>query len=94
MPTRESIQQSLSFQNNNIPNQLKIPNNEHIISIFDKDTEKSYILERQVLVPTGFNGEQDKNGPSIFKVQEVGTAKFKCLPVTDYGKIMNLHKLR
>ena len=33
-------------------------------------------------------------GPSIFKVQEVGTAKFKCLPVTDYGKIMNLHKQR
>ena len=35
-----------------------------------------------------------KSGQTIFKVQEVGTAKFKCLPVTDYGKIMALQKQR
>ena len=74
--------------------------NDHIISIFDKDNEKSYLLERQVLVRTGLSttsnaaNNADQNGPSIFKVQEVGAAKFKCLAVTDYGKIMNLHKQR
>lgn len=68
------------------------PANEHIISIFDGETEKSYILE-QTKVDSNAN-EKDKNGPSIFKVQEIGTARFKCLPVTDYGKIMSLHKQR
>lgn len=93
MRQSSSFQQNAGMPQHNQVVKLSNVNNEHIISIFDKDTEKSYLLERQVLVPTGLTGaEQDKNGPSIFKVQEVGTAKFKCIPVTEYGKIMNLHR--
>ena len=49
------------------------------------------------MMPVGNHGtssDVDKNGQAIFKVQEIGTAKFKCLPVTDYGKIMSLQKQR
>ena len=63
------------------------PVNEQIISIFDGETEKSYLLERK-------DTKDGNEGPNVFKVQEVGTARFKCLPVTDYGKIMTLHKQR
>ena len=58
---------------------MKRPANDQIISIFDGETEKSYLLERK-------DGKNGADGPNIFKVQEVGTARFKCLPVTDYGK--------
>ena len=67
--------------------------NDQVISIFDKDTDKNYLLQREVMMPSGLAGVTDQNkgsAVSIFKVQEVGTSKFKCLPVTDYGKIMNL----
>lgn len=75
-------------------NSVKRLGAEQIISIFDRETEKSYLLEKQpFLGPTSLPNECEK-GPSIYKVQEVGTARFKCLPVTDYGKIMNLHRQR
>ena len=59
--------------------------NEQLISIFDGGNQKSYLLERAVM------GHIRKK--NVSNLQDVATARFKCLPVTDYGTIMmNMQK--
>ena len=52
------------------PKITQLPNNnDHIISIFDKDTEKSYLLEQQALSQNIVTNEiPTKTASSIFKV--------------------------